>query len=324
MNSDSITASGSHENQPSKRLKTNEGEDIISNLPDSIIAHILSFLPTRNAVRTSVISKRWRYLWTFITDLRFQDRECNPSKKIRKKCFSNFVYWVLLNLNSSSIHSFTLDISEKYDTSHINQWISVVLNRRVKKLCVHSKKELNPCFLSLFKHQSLEELVLTMGRIGYCVIRVPSFVCLSSLTVLKLTETTIACYFSNDLKKLTLNFPVLRNYETRNCSWSGVKNVTFEVPQLEVVSIYYCRQWLGSDESYTEIKFCASRLAQFTYDGYMLPETILLDLSTAPISATLVPRRCAEKSVKEMGILACKLLKQFNNNVECLTLWESR
>ncbi|KAJ4770006.1 F-box/FBD/LRR-repeat protein [Rhynchospora pubera] len=43
--------------------------DRISDLPEEIKVTILSYLPTTDAVRTSVISRSWRHLWTFLTSL---------------------------------------------------------------------------------------------------------------------------------------------------------------------------------------------------------------------------------------------------------------
>ncbi|KAL6217066.1 hypothetical protein ACLB2K_010283 [Fragaria x ananassa] len=47
------------------------GEDRISELPDEIIATILSRLSSKYATRTCLLSKRWRYLWTQVRYLNF-------------------------------------------------------------------------------------------------------------------------------------------------------------------------------------------------------------------------------------------------------------
>ncbi|KAG2262421.1 hypothetical protein Bca52824_069500 [Brassica carinata] len=41
---------------------TVEGVDIISSMPHEILHHILSFIPTRDAIRTSVLSRGWRHI----------------------------------------------------------------------------------------------------------------------------------------------------------------------------------------------------------------------------------------------------------------------
>ncbi|KAL6660813.1 hypothetical protein ACP70R_001848 [Stipagrostis hirtigluma subsp. patula] len=39
-------------------------------LPDSVLAHVLGFLPAEEAVRTCVLARRWRHLWKSATGLR--------------------------------------------------------------------------------------------------------------------------------------------------------------------------------------------------------------------------------------------------------------
>lgn len=50
-------------------------EDRISELPDSVLCHIHSFLPTLYAVRTTVLCTRWNSLWTCVSSLDFDQRD---------------------------------------------------------------------------------------------------------------------------------------------------------------------------------------------------------------------------------------------------------
>ncbi|XP_074271868.1 uncharacterized protein LOC141595802 [Silene latifolia] len=52
-----------------KKVHLVKGFDRISSLPEPIRAHILSFLPTRKAVRMSILSTSWRALWTQMSSL---------------------------------------------------------------------------------------------------------------------------------------------------------------------------------------------------------------------------------------------------------------
>ncbi|KAJ1378962.1 F-box-like domain superfamily [Sesbania bispinosa] len=46
-----------------RKLRVMEGEDLISKLPDALLADIVSLLPGAEGVRTSVLSQRWKTLW---------------------------------------------------------------------------------------------------------------------------------------------------------------------------------------------------------------------------------------------------------------------
>ena len=56
-----------------KKQNAKQRRKQIDDLPDLIIQHILSYLSTEEAVRTSILSKRWKYLWTSIPKLDFDE-----------------------------------------------------------------------------------------------------------------------------------------------------------------------------------------------------------------------------------------------------------
>lgn len=80
---------------------TREEEDMISNLPDALISKVLSYLPTEEAVRTSVLSSRWKSLWLFISAIdldtctfpggphafvSFMEKFLDSSSRVEKPC----------------------------------------------------------------------------------------------------------------------------------------------------------------------------------------------------------------------------------------------
>jgi len=83
--------------------------DGISWLPGDVADHILSYLPIRDAVRTSVLSTNWRKKWYTLPNLVF-DRQCVSAEAsqdplVVESKFSKIVDHVLL-LHSGPINMF--------------------------------------------------------------------------------------------------------------------------------------------------------------------------------------------------------------------------
>ncbi|KAK6157860.1 hypothetical protein DH2020_012108 [Rehmannia glutinosa] len=58
--------------------------DILSDLPDDVICHILSFLPTKFSVATSILAKRWRLLWTHVPNIDIANGDFTDKNHARK------------------------------------------------------------------------------------------------------------------------------------------------------------------------------------------------------------------------------------------------
>jgi hypothetical protein len=79
-----------HDNEDKLSDLHDENEDKLSDLPDCVLLHILSFLNTKYAVQTCILSKRWKNVW-----------KCLPSLIICYSHFKNlrdfeyFIHWFL-------------------------------------------------------------------------------------------------------------------------------------------------------------------------------------------------------------------------------------
>lgn len=76
--------------------------DIVSSLLDEILVHVLSFLSTKQAVRTCLLSKRWRNIWASVPVLKFDVYEFydfSNRGEWRRRCDDQFVrfMWSVLN-----------------------------------------------------------------------------------------------------------------------------------------------------------------------------------------------------------------------------------
>ncbi|EYU31632.1 hypothetical protein ABFS82_13G040000 [Erythranthe guttata] len=115
--------------------------DRLSDLPDSVLTHILSFLPTKFSVRTSILGQRWRFLWAYVPNLIFR----NDSQKSINR--------VLLLRKMQKVNTFCLsDDDDRY--RYINRengaqckkyqiWITFAVERNVQilHLCYSSWRD---------------------------------------------------------------------------------------------------------------------------------------------------------------------------------------
>ncbi|XP_010429702.1 PREDICTED: putative FBD-associated F-box protein At1g78730 [Camelina sativa] len=113
--------------------------DRLSKLPDCLLCQILLKLPTKDVVKTGVLSSRWGNLWRYVPglDLRYGDFP-------EYKAFMCFVDRFLGFNSESCLQNFKLNyqyVRVKYewkwddlDNANVARWINTVVNRKVEHL----------------------------------------------------------------------------------------------------------------------------------------------------------------------------------------------
>ncbi|XP_020884018.1 putative F-box/LRR-repeat protein At5g25860 isoform X1 [Arabidopsis lyrata subsp. lyrata] len=115
--------------------------DTINSFPDEILAKIISFLPTKRAASTCLVSKRWRNLFALMfqlfssqhhLDLDYSDlvypEEGKRERKDVEKSFGDFVDKTLSSYNSI-IKKLSLKCPRSCLHTEIDQWLSHALER---------------------------------------------------------------------------------------------------------------------------------------------------------------------------------------------------
>lgn len=110
-------------------------EDSISKLPDDLIsAKILCHLSTKDAVRTSVLSSKWRNLWHFVPGLDLELDACDFSDV---NVFVSFADKFFDSQKESWIRKLRLRYDDDpHGESSATQWIDAATVRRVQHLDV--------------------------------------------------------------------------------------------------------------------------------------------------------------------------------------------
>ncbi|KAL6012588.1 hypothetical protein ACLOJK_003077 [Asimina triloba] len=227
-------------------------EDRLSNLAPNVLEAILMHLPLKDAVRTSILSSKWRNTWTAIPHLVINyscDRPHPKQTDLDQLRRVNIVDQVLLRHQGRPIHKFELWARFLESCPHIDRWILFLSN--------HGIKELIFIFFGAVFHKLPSSLFFSCQDLQYLKLR--SFIidppptitgldnlkhlalCKVSITDVSLQRLLSACKF---LEKLSLvlckglsRVEILAQRLKRIQLWGSFQGLLFDTPLLASAQI---------------------------------------------------------------------------------------
>ncbi|XP_013605673.1 PREDICTED: FBD-associated F-box protein At4g10400-like [Brassica oleracea var. oleracea] len=208
--------------------------DRISELSDELLVKILLLVPTKVAVSTSILSKRWKYLWMWLPKLEFSYRHVVDPECER---LQSFLDRNLRLHRAPVIESFRFYICcSCLKPKNIKMWVSTAVSHCLRELDISrrsdppDKPDILPSIL--FTCKSLVVLKLAGG----ILLDVPRMVSLPSLKTLQLRRVR---YFNEEtLQRLLSNCPVLEDLVLVLSNGDTTGKLTVVVSSLLSLSLY--------------------------------------------------------------------------------------
>lgn len=131
--------------------------DIISNMPDCIIENILGCLPLRDVVRTSILSREWRYKWLSCPEIIFDfwfDQMFLGGHKLEP-----LVYQILERHEGPL--KFALQVPDLKSCPEIDEWVNLLPTQTLQDLTLYvSRGENHKLTSHLLEFRNLRNLRL--------------------------------------------------------------------------------------------------------------------------------------------------------------------
>ena len=223
--------------------------DRISELPEVVLQYILSFLPIKQVVQSTVLSTRWKHIWTTFPNLVFDEtyfdsklwrspkNKKNPEVQKKIKALFNFVEKTLQSHHRQRLH--------------INKFL---LHCKAQKKSI-SFVETVDRWIGFVVDSDVEEMNLGFGFFGINYTLPQRVLVAKSLTVLILykckLESTCGDIYLPSLKKLSLSYvdaddqmfqnliagcPVIESMMFRECR--GLKSIkASNVPKVMAITL---------------------------------------------------------------------------------------
>ncbi|XP_019085580.1 PREDICTED: F-box/FBD/LRR-repeat protein At3g52680-like [Camelina sativa] len=258
------------------RIRVVMGKDRISELPEELLLQILSLLPPKTVITTSVLSKRWRSLWKLVPKLEFDSD--NYQEDIAK--FLENVGKFLLSHKAPVLESLRLKVTDKTEETrcviNVGVWVGIAVVRHVRKLVLD---------LFLFKSSVrfptsvLFSDTLETLQLKYSVlVDVPSRVCMKSLRTLHLYH--VSYKDGESIRNLISGCPNLEDLLIQGGTCKVVLTLLIEAPSLK-------RLWIHGQIGGRKTMINAPCLEYLEMKGFSHGESCLIENAPVLVKATI-------------------------------------
>ncbi|CAH9078980.1 unnamed protein product [Cuscuta europaea] len=187
--------------------------DRISALPDCLLVHIISFLGLKKAATTSILAKRWQFLWAEIRSLEFDFYDWGKSKETKNT--ADFVAWVnRIIATRRGNYLEKLKVSFEYEdcfATDVDNWLEFAIKNKVEEFTLRTNYSKD---LYILPEMMYCNLSLTSLSLEGCILDPERTIVWSSLTKLELSRVDLPEYV---VEKILSGSPVLNSLELSMC-----------------------------------------------------------------------------------------------------------
>lgn len=217
---------------------TNKRLVTIGNLPEHLTSSVLERLPIRDIVRTSILSKKWRYKWTTISAVVFDEQISKRLARYGAFGIHGFIRVInhVLFLQKGPISKFYLYMPYLHIDSfqEVDHWIFFLSTKHVEDLTLANysnlRYQLPFCVFSCLELRNLE--------LNNCIWKPPSqyfegFLYLETLILNNIDFTT-------KVDRAMINLPQLMKLVIIMHSCKNVYNLKIKATKLRILVVENC------------------------------------------------------------------------------------
>ncbi|KAK9987578.1 hypothetical protein SO802_027817 [Lithocarpus litseifolius] len=224
-----------------QRKQSKQEDEQMCDLPEPIIHKILFLLNTKDAARTSVLSKTWQRAWTSFPRISFEELDFNAGDieqpnyypktnkaiKMKKESFMAYIDKTLQSFleHNSNMEEFTLKLTyhdKEFVLPRVVKWLTFATERKVKvlSLClsiidfIDEHKLLGKQAYYSLPQVVLEAKTISELQLSHCKLEPCNEFKFCHLKALNLNDVHID---EQVILNLTLSCPLIEDFRLNNC-----------------------------------------------------------------------------------------------------------